>query len=554
VIVDEQTAERIGLTWLRAAVAPVGAFGRRHDESAAPYAPGDEARALAEIADVVALAERLDPDGVTRVRAALRAVPEATPIVARARAGDALSDVDFYELGRFVDALDALARAWDAASNSNADANADADAVAVDLRPPQLAALSAVLAPGRGGVGFYLDDAFAPGLRAARAAVADAEAAFDARRAAVAAVVRDAAGVDPVGDEFVVLRDVYDGPLPDGVRIVRETPTYRTAAIVVFAPERDAALARLAEQEEAARRALAQRVGREAGAVADAARTLGTIDHALARVAFAQRWGACVPEFVADRIAFADATFAPLAEALAARGRRYTPLSLELCGVAVLTGPNMGGKSAALAAVAFSCACVALGVPPPARAASLPLLDAIVWVGSEGPEDRGRLLSSYAAEVVRARDTLATASPRTLVLVDEFARTTGPREGRALLIAFAEALRERGAFGLVATHFDGVARAAGTPRLRIAGLRGGGFDAVTADDLEAALDAIDAAMDYRVVVDPGDGAAVSDALSLARLLGLDARFIERARSLYGGDHSEPLPPQRMQLPLPEPEQ
>ena len=94
---------------------------------------------------------------------------------------------------------------------------------AADLRPPQLAALCAVLAPGRDGAGFYLADAFAPGLRAARAAVADAEAAFDTRRAAVAALVRDAAGVDPVGDEFVVLRDVYDGPLPDGVRVVRET-------------------------------------------------------------------------------------------------------------------------------------------------------------------------------------------------------------------------------------------------------------------------------------------------------------------------------------------
>jgi len=550
VIADEQTAERIGLTWLRAALAPAGAFGRRHADASAPYGPGDEARARAEIADVVALAKRLDRDGVARVRAALRAVPEATPIVARARAGDALSDVDFYELGRFVDALDALAHAWDAASDPDADADEDA----ADLRPPQLGALRAVLAPGRDGAGFYLADAFALGLSAARAAVADAEAAFDARRAAIAALVRDAAGVDPVGDEFVVLRDVYDGPLPDGVRLVRETATYRTAAIVVAAPERDAALERLAEEEEGARRSLAERVAREAGAVADAAKALGALDHALARIAFAQRWGACVPELVFDRIAFADATFAPLAEALAAHGRSYTPLSLELRGVAVLTGPNMGGKSAALAAVGFACACVALGVPPPARAASLPLLSAIVWVGGEGPEDRARLLSSYAAEVVRARDTLATASSRVLVLVDEFARTTGPREGRALLIAFAEALGERGAFALLATHFDGVASAAGTPHLRIAGLRGAGFDAVTADDLDAALDAIDAAMDYRVVVDAGDGAAVSDALSLARLLGLDARFIDRARALYGRDHSEPLPPQRMQFPVPEPEQ
>jgi hypothetical protein len=515
---DVTTAERIGLTWLRAAVAPVGAFGRRHDDAVAPYGPGDETRARAEIAGVVALAERLDRDGVARVRAALRAVPEPAPILGRARAGDPLSDVDFYELGRFVDALAALARAWDAAAG------------APERRPPSVEALRAVLAPGREGAGFYLADAFAPGLRGARAAFALEEAEYEARRGEIAARVRAVTGIDAVGDEFVVLRDDYAGPLPDGVFVVRETPTYRAAAVRVVAPDRDAALERLAIEEEGARRALAERVAREADAVAAATRALGALDRALARVAFAQRWGACVPELTEGRVAFAEATFAPLADALGARGHRYTALSLDLRGVAVLTGPNMGGKSAALATAGFLCACVALGVPPPAREASLPLPSAIVWIGGEGHEDRARLLSSYAAEVVRAGDALAVASPQTLVLVDEFARTTGPREGRALLIAVVEAVRARGTLALVATHFDGVAEAAGVPHLRIAGLRAETLDAVRASDLDAALDAINAAMDYRIV-DAHARETDSDALALARLLGLDESVVDRARSL-----------------------
>ncbi|HEY4439833.1 MAG TPA: hypothetical protein VGN14_05225, partial [Candidatus Elarobacter sp.] len=169
-IVDATTAERIGLDWLRDAVAPVGAFGRRHDEQRAPYAPGDESAAHAEIADVVALAERLDVDETARVRAALRAVPEPGPIVARARVGDRLDDADFYELGRFVDAVDALARAWNAAGGDDG------------RLPARLDALRALLAPGRDGGTFYLADAFAPGLRAARAALAAAEGAFEAER------------------------------------------------------------------------------------------------------------------------------------------------------------------------------------------------------------------------------------------------------------------------------------------------------------------------------------------------------------------------------------
>jgi DNA mismatch repair protein MutS2 len=589
--VDPLTAERIGLVWLRAAVAPVGAFGRRHDESVAPYGPGDETRARDEIAEVVALAERLDRDGVARVRAALRAVPEPGPILARARAGDPLSDVDFYELARFVDALDALARAWDAAAAGTASAGEATDRAATagavcsaptaavadsahaaatadsahaaaaadsahaaaasdcpptmapDRRPPVLDALREVLAPGRSGSEFYLADAFGPGLRAARAALARAEAELDARREAIAARVRDATGIDPAGEEFVVLRDAYAGPLPDDVLVVRETPTYRVGAIRAVSPQRDAALARLMEEEEAARRTLAERIARESDAVAAVTRALGALDRTLARVAFAQRWGGCVPALDGARVAFDGATFAPLADALAERARRYTPLSLDLRGVAVLTGPNMGGKSAALATAGFLCACAALGVPPPARAASLPLLDAILWIGGEGPDDRTRLLSSYAAEVVRARDALRAASPRALILVDEFARTTGPREGRALLVAFAEALRERGALALIATHFDGVAEAASTVHFRIAGLGERTLAALEAhdptaalgaSDLDAALDAVNAAMDYRIVP-AREAKAESDALELARLLGLDAAVVERARALHDAD-------------------
>ena len=234
VAIDATTAERIELAWLRAAVAPVGAFGRRHDASLPPYGPGDEAVAHAEIADVLALAARFDADGAGRVRAALRAVPEPGPIVARLRAGDALADVDFYELGRFVDALDALRRAWDAAHDSAPNAQSDRH------RPPLVDGLRDALAPGRNGPGFYLADAFAPGLRAARSALAGAEAGVDVRREALAARVRDAIGVDPVGDEFVVLRDVYDGPPPADVHVVRESPTYRVFSLAVVSPERDA--------------------------------------------------------------------------------------------------------------------------------------------------------------------------------------------------------------------------------------------------------------------------------------------------------------------------
>ena len=427
-----------------------------------------------------------------RLRAALRAVPEPSPIVARARVGDALDDVDFYELGRFADALDALARAWDAARRLRPAA-----------RPPVLDGLRVALAPGRDGArgaGFYLADAFDPGLHAARSALAAAEAAVEARREAVAARVRDALGVDPVGEEFVCCATSTPGRCRTTLHVVRETPTYRVAGD----PGR---------LRRARRRARALDRGRRAGAPRSrgAGRARSRRGHrcdARARrarpAAGARRVRAALGRLRAGvrrrpRSRSTAATFAPLADALAARGHRYTPLVARPARRRRPDRPEHGRQERGARDRRLPLRLRRARRPAARARAALPLLDALVCIGGEGPADaRAPALVLRRRGRARARNARA-ASPRTLVLVDEFARTTGPREGRALLVAFVEALRARGAFALVATHFDGVAAAAGVPHLRIAGLREHGLAAVGANDLDAALDAINAAMDYRVV-------------------------------------------------------
>jgi DNA mismatch repair protein MutS2 len=523
VIADAFTAERIGAAWLRTALAPVSEFGRRADDAAetAPGADADEARR--RCAQVLRLADDLERDGVAAIRAALRSVPDPLAIVARARAGDPLGDVDFYELGRFADALESVRRAW-----------LDAGGDAADL--PASSGIATLIAPGRGGPGFYLDDAFDPVLADARETMGQAEARVARERARLGEAVAEELGFVPEGDEFVVVREHLAGPLPHGVRIVRETPAYLLCALerdvnaLLAETERDGERRLLAASEDRVRRELANGIARQRDGIRAATVQLGELDRLLARVAVVQRFGGCVPDFVEGGFALVDATYAPLAETLAAEGRAYTPLSLELRAAAVLTGPNMGGKSAALALCGFVVACIAAGLPPPARAVRLPPLQRVVWIGG-GDADRARLLSAFATEVIRARDTLAGGPEPALVLVDEYARTTGPREGRALSIALVEALAQRPAtVALIATHFDGVAEAAGVPHLRVAGAASAVLGVIGAGELHDALDAIGAAMDYRIVA-AHEAAAASDAIALARILGLPAALIARAVAL-----------------------
>jgi DNA mismatch repair protein MutS2 len=108
------------------------------------------------------------------------------------------------------------------------------------------------------------------------------------------------------------------------------------------------------------------------------------------------------------------------------------------------------------------------------------------------------------------------AGQDTLVLLDEMAAGTDPREGAALAQAILEDLASRGALGIVTTHYHELkALASSDTRFRNAGME---FDAATLHPT------------YRLVLDlPGR----SSALATARRLGLEESVTERAETLLG---------------------
>jgi hypothetical protein len=529
---NRTTAVAIGLDWLLDAIAPSGDFGRRVCAGERAFGPGDEAAALAAAVSVDAMARAFAPARLDGLSAALAAAPDPGMLLTRARAGDILDDVDFFELLRLLDVL--------------AEVRATLDGFAGFDLPDNESELRAALAAGRTPQRtFYLDSAFDPDLASAREAAATCQAAYDAARSRIAARVVRALGVEHVRDgEFVVMRDRLAGSVPAEIHIVREAPTYLLCELVLddgvlaALALRDVADERIAELEERVRVRLSALVREHAAIVEAQCARLGELDALTARARFAQRYEAVVPEIVSGAaLSFEAARYLPLVEALEAHGRRYEPVSLDLDGVGVITGPNMGGKSAALRTCGFLAACVALGVPVPARSARLALFDDIVWLGTtspvEGEEARAErgLLSAFGTEVVELRAFFERGARRPLVLIDEFARTTSPREGRALLIALLERLSALGACSLASTHLSNIAADAGVAHYAVAGLRELPPRAETAVDLEAALAQIAQAMDYSIARVDERTSARADAIALADILGLNAALIARAREV-----------------------
>jgi len=139
------------------------------------------------------------------------------------------------------------------------------------------------------------------------------------------------------------------------------------------------------------------------------------------------------------------------------RGERFVPNDLYLDDekqfLLVITGPNMGGKSTYLRQVALISILAQIGSFVPAAQAKLPLLDRIFTrIGASDNLSRGR--STFLVEMSEVAAILSTATPASLVLLDEVGRGTSTFDGLSIAWAVVEALhagaRPRTLF---ATHY-----------------------------------------------------------------------------------------------------
>jgi DNA mismatch repair protein MutS len=135
---------------------------------------------------------------------------------------------------------------------------------------------------------------------------------------------------------------------------------------------------------------------------------------------------------------------------------RFIPNDLYLdCSqfVAVITGPNMGGKSTYLRQAALISILAQSGSFVPAEKAVLPLIDRVFTrIGATDNLARGR--STFMVEMTETAVILNTATERSLIVLDEIGRGTATYDGLALAWSVVEHIHERiNAKTLFATHY-----------------------------------------------------------------------------------------------------
>jgi DNA mismatch repair protein MutS len=247
--------------------------------------------------------------------------------------------------------------------------------------------------------------------------------------------------------------------------IHRQTMANQVRFTTVELAEIDARIARAGDQALALELSLfeawRERARALAGEILAAAEALATLDVTAALAVWAIEAQATRP-VVDDSLVFdARAARHPVVEAAVARaGDAFTPNDCLLDGagetgprLAIVTGPNMAGKSTFLRQNALLAILAQAGSFVPAKSFRLGAIDRLFSrVGAGDDLARGR--STFMAEMIETAAILTQATSRSFVILDEIGRGTATYDGLAIAWACAEALHDTNRCrALFATHY-----------------------------------------------------------------------------------------------------
>jgi DNA mismatch repair protein MutS len=281
---------------------------------------------------------------------------------------------------------------------------------------------------------------------------------------------------------------------------------------------------RVGELEQSLFRRVCAEVGRAREEILKAAATVAHADVVAAFAESAARWDYVRPRVLDEKILSVKAGRHPVLERLSG-DEAFVSNDLEIGGagepeIALITGPNMSGKSTYLRQAALIVLMAQAGSFVPASAATVGLTDRIYT--RIGLYDRiGSGESTFMTEMVETAHILHHATPRSLVLLDELGRGTSTYDGLAVARAVLEYIHNHPRLRsktLFATHYHELTELAETmPRMQNL-------------HVEIAERGSELVFLYRVV--PGV-AEKSYGVYAAKLAGLPRPVVSRAEELLG---------------------
>jgi len=192
---------------------------------------------------------------------------------------------------------------------------------------------------------------------------------------------------------------------------------------------------------------------------------LTKLDFVRAKALFAIEVEADMPVLVAEpRVKLINARNPLLYLSFKEDKKTVVPLNIHMnenMRIVLVSGPNAGGKSVCMKTVGLLQLMLQSGLLIPVHESSeLGIFDNIFAdIGDDQSIESD--LSTYSAHLIKMRYFVAHATPKTLVMIDEFGTGTDPQFGGPMAEAVLEVLNNKKVRGVITTHYSNLKLFAG---------------------------------------------------------------------------------------------
>ncbi|MCC5912095.1 MAG: DNA mismatch repair protein MutS [Clostridiaceae bacterium] len=537
--ITTEIQEEIGLKQVLQKLPVQSPYGKDAKENIKPYLMEDLEALKGILTDLRVFLKTMEQDsqltrGLKRILGELKDIKGS---IYRAKAGEILSEVEFFEIKKQMIAMEKLRKFI---------LNYKMQIAYFKLAP--MKEIVKVLDPEETGMEtFYIYDVYSEVLIDIRKQKRQTENIIHQKNKILKEEVYKKTGVKPkLNGEIIVLKE--DQQLLE--KFVDYDKVYQTAEnfrsfIFKVKPSEDLKtmkaqiedLKQLEEEEEfKIRKRLSKTIGNHAEAILNNIDFIGKIDFTMGKAILALQTKAVEPQIVDyPKVAIKGGRHVVVEEKLKCQGSDYTPIDVNLDrGVTLITGANMGGKTITLKMMALLTAMTQLGLYPPAEEVILGPV-AFIYFSSGDQQSAENGLSTFGAEIQGLKEVIERAEDTGLILIDELARGTNPIEGYGISKGVIQYLKKKPSLTVITTHFDGLGAIEAIHHLQVVGLKNVSLEILRKEleDKRNHKGLLEKHMDYRLEEKRGEATAPKDAIMVAKLMGLTEEILTEAKKAIG---------------------
>ena len=146
-----------------------------------------------------------------------------------------------------------------------------------------------------------------------------------------------------------------------------------------------------------------------------------------------------------------------LQKSLQKHDKKMVPLDITLSSeqrIILISGPNAGGKSVCLKTVGLLQYMLQCGISIPLRENSKTGIFESIFIDIGDEQSIEDDLSTYSSHLLNMKNMMKHSAENSLLLIDEFGGGTEPQIGGAIAEAILKRFVEKGAYGVITTHYQ----------------------------------------------------------------------------------------------------